>query len=56
MLDLMQFPDINAPTPQGQVQQMKEYLFQFVQRYNRLVQEVDKQLSEIKERDNGNIH
>lgn len=56
MFDLMEFPDISASDPKEQAQMTKEFLFRFVQKYNLMVQEVNKQLSEIKEKvDNGNI-
>ena len=56
MIELMQFPFFTAPTTQGQVDEMKEYLFRFVQQYNLMAQEVNKEISEIKERvDNGRV-
>ena len=44
MIELQQFPDINAPTLQGQVQQMKDYLYRFVQNYNIMAQEINRKL------------
>ncbi len=43
MPDYMEIPDFNAPTLEGKVQQMTEYLTRFQERYNRLVEKIEKE-------------
>lgn len=54
MFDLMELPNFSVTTPEGK--QIKEYLFTFVQKYNRMAQEANRQITELKEKiDNGNL-
>lgn len=42
MPDYMEFPAITATTPEGKIQQIADYLIRFQEKYNQLVEEVEK--------------
>jgi hypothetical protein len=41
-MDLFKPPNINATTPQGQINQIKDYLFKMVQQLNFVISTLDK--------------
>ena len=42
MIDYIEFPDINAPTIEGRVQQLTEWTVKLQIKYNKLVEEFNK--------------
>ena len=50
----LRLPKIDAPTPQGQVIQLKSYLIQLVSDLNYALTQIDNQLAEIKKKTEDN--
>jgi hypothetical protein len=42
MADYMEFPAITATTTEGKIQQLTDYLIKFQEKYNHLVEEIQK--------------
>ena len=42
MPDYMEFPDINAPTPEGKIKQITDWAIKLQEKYNHLVEDVEK--------------
>lgn len=50
----LRMPKIDAPTPQGQMIQVKSYLIQLVNDLNIALMQIDNQLDEIKKKTEDN--
>lgn len=55
-MEPIKFPRIEATTPEGKIAQIVNFLYIFVRDYNFQIQELERQIEELKGgADNGNI-
>lgn len=54
-MEYIKYPVINAPTAQGQVDQLKEFLIDFINLYNFMIAETERKLAELRGSNNGNV-
>lgn len=47
-MEILQPPRFDAPTPEGKIKQMEDWIFRFVQKYNYNLSETERQLSQYK--------
>lgn len=48
MVERLQMPRIDAPTPDGKIQQLNDFIFQLVRTYNYTINELEHEIAQLK--------
>lgn len=54
-MNQVKLPRINATTPEGKIAQLVNFMYVFVREHNMQVQELERQIQELKGDNNGNL-
>ena len=54
-MDYLNLPRIDSKTPEGKIAQLVNFLFIFVREHNMQIQELERQIQELKGDNNGNV-